>query len=202
MRHGYSWGVDEGNDGPLSDVLLFYTHQQTGPGGGPPGSAKTEEKEAIRFDSDQNIGWRSSTSFWGTLEHANTADRVFTFPDADCTVACEENTPQKWNYRLATGPTTITANKGDFILADASGGLVTVTVEETSATNDGFEIQIQRIDNTPANDVTVERSGTDQFFGLNPKGFGSGAKNDFDLRPNGECATIASDLTRKQWRLC
>lgn len=35
----------------------------------------------------QNLRSRSGTSFWGTFDHANTADRAYTMQDADGTVA-------------------------------------------------------------------------------------------------------------------
>lgn len=39
----------------------------------------------------QNIRWKSGTAFWGELDHVNTANRVYSFPDAAGTVPLKES---------------------------------------------------------------------------------------------------------------
>jgi hypothetical protein len=68
---GYSWGMDS-----ATGHLLYRSHSD--------GDAPSD---AVRFTaSTQNIGWRSGTSFWGTLDHAITADRTWTFPNKSGTM--------------------------------------------------------------------------------------------------------------------
>jgi hypothetical protein len=68
---GYSWGVDS-----ATGNLQFYSHPNT-----------TIQDLAVIFgNSDQNIYWYSGTDYWGMVEHANTANRTYTFPDVSGTV--------------------------------------------------------------------------------------------------------------------
>ena len=55
------------------------------------GTALGTAKVTIGGDmaGDANLIFYSGTSFKGTLDHANTADRVYTFPDASITVIGE-----------------------------------------------------------------------------------------------------------------
>jgi hypothetical protein len=63
---GYSWGVDT-----ATGNLVFRTHP-----------TDTIATDAIRFTNPgQNIAWRSGTTKWGELDHANTGDRIYFFPD-------------------------------------------------------------------------------------------------------------------------
>lgn len=103
----------------------------------------------------------------------------------------------KWNFRDATS--AITANPGDFILADASGGAFNITIVETSAINNGCQVGVQRVDNTPANAATVLRSGADQFFGANiglpiPR-------TSFDVRFEGDAFTMVFDDANSRLRI-
>ena len=68
---GFSFGVDS-----ATGNLEFYSHPNT-----------TIEDLAVIFgNSDQNIYWYSGVEFWGMIEHANTANRTYTFPDASGTI--------------------------------------------------------------------------------------------------------------------
>lgn len=72
IKEGLSWGMDS-----ATGDLLFRSHS----GISVPSTAFRLSKTA------QNFSWRSETSFWGEFDHTNTADRVYTFKDADGTVA-------------------------------------------------------------------------------------------------------------------
>ena len=70
VASGYSWGA-------TASELVFNTHGTTGGVG----------SNAVKFTSTQNIAFRSNTNYWGTFDHAITADRTWTFPDESGTVA-------------------------------------------------------------------------------------------------------------------
>lgn len=72
MKDGYIWGFDS-----TTGDLVWKTH-----------SNSQAAIEAMRFVlASQNFQWRSGTSFYGEFDHANTANRVYTFPDKSGTVA-------------------------------------------------------------------------------------------------------------------
>ena len=69
---------------------------------------------SVRFDD--NITWLSGTSFKGTLDHANSADRTYTFPNYDGTMATVAGTETFTNKTLSgavvsgAAPASPTAN--------------------------------------------------------------------------------------------
>lgn len=66
IKDGFSWGVDA-----TTGDLVFRAHSQSQP-----------PEEAIRFTkTSRNIRWYSGGSSYGELDHANTGDRSYTFPD-------------------------------------------------------------------------------------------------------------------------
>jgi hypothetical protein len=66
IRSGYSWGMDSS-----TGDMLFRSH-----------SFSEAADIAVRFtNTSQTIQWYSATSFYGELNHANTADRRYTFPN-------------------------------------------------------------------------------------------------------------------------
>ncbi len=84
-----------------------------------------------------NIKWKSGTAFFGELDHANTGNRVYTFPNASGTVPLISNT-QTWtglqtfnsgtlkvtNILGATSPNEIrNTSLGWDILVDAGGNI-------------------------------------------------------------------------------
>ncbi|NIO43579.1 MAG: hypothetical protein GTO41_27560, partial [Burkholderiales bacterium] len=196
IRSGYSIGADPADF--LSAEMVFSQHVQGVGGGGPPLKPAVTESVAVKFNSAQEIEWAAGTGFLATMTHANTAARTYTFQDKDCTVACLSDLDTllpKWVYKTVTTPSG-TGSAGDFIRADASGGDVTITIDETSATNDGCEIAIQRVDSTPANKVTVTRSGADTFLGTNVS---PPSNTSFELKKEGEAVTLASDNGSGVW---
>lgn len=71
LKDGYSWGVDAS-----TGDLVYRSH-----------SDSQSPFEAVRFTkTSQNIRWMSQQTFYGEFEHANTGNRVYTFPDATGTV--------------------------------------------------------------------------------------------------------------------
>ncbi len=64
---------------------------------------------------DDNLVWLSGTAFKGTLDHANSANRTYTFPDADITVP---GTASQADVAAMTSTTlAITPNHNKWILA-------------------------------------------------------------------------------------
>mgnify|MGYP001562062626 CR=1 FL=1 len=55
-----------------------------------------DEVVAGTWTFNQNLIWKSGTSFKGTLDHANTADRVYTMQDAAGTVPLWGDQHDKW----------------------------------------------------------------------------------------------------------
>jgi len=85
--------------------------------------------------SDGNIKWRSTTIFYGILNHANTAERTYTFPDASGTV-------------LLTATASGLFTEGSVPFADAAGLL---TQDNTNFFwNDGTDTLL--IENLDVND--------------------------------------------------
>ncbi len=71
VTSGWSWGMDA-----TTGDLLWRTHVLGDPTTG------------IRFIlGSQNIAWYSGTSYQGIIDHANTANRTYTFPDVTAPVA-------------------------------------------------------------------------------------------------------------------
>lgn len=77
VQDGWTWGMDTANGD-----LLFRKHS---------GGVLTDGR--VKFDvSGENIAWSSNTAFYGTLDHAITAARTWTFPDAGGDVPIETGT--------------------------------------------------------------------------------------------------------------
>lgn len=86
--------------------------------------------------ADGNIRWKSGTSFYGILDHANTGDRTYTFPNASGQVALLSN-PQTWSglqtfntgtikvndLLFVTGTRSITQSGGEYQLRTESGSV-------------------------------------------------------------------------------
>lgn len=73
---GWVWGMDS-----ATGDLVFYQTQDAAP-----------KVEGVRFVlSSQNIQWKSGTAFYGEFDHANTANRIYTFPDYTAPVALMVN---------------------------------------------------------------------------------------------------------------
>jgi len=66
-----------------------------------------------------NIKWKSGTTFFGELDHANTGDRVYTFPNAAGTVALLSN-PQTWSGLQTYNTGTIKVNDLLFVTGTRS----------------------------------------------------------------------------------
>ncbi len=126
-------------------------------------------------------------------------DSVLAFPDGDTADVVIDPTIECFEiYNFRTFPVSGTAATGDFILADASAGDITITIPETDALNDGHKIAVQRVDDTPANTVTVAASGADQFFGA---AIGAIPNTSFTIKKQGNTVTLASDDGSDRWRL-
>lgn len=69
MRNGYSWRE-------VSSELVFATH-----------NGNMSDTDVIKFTSGEDIAWKSGTSFYGTIAHAATAARTWTYPDLTAFVA-------------------------------------------------------------------------------------------------------------------
>lgn len=94
IKDGFSWGWDS-----ATGDLIYRSHVSSG-----------APSNAVRFNvATQNVSWYSNTSFQGILDHANTADRTYTFPNISGTVA------------LTSGSGIFTP--GSVIFADAIGEL-------------------------------------------------------------------------------
>ena len=108
LRDGFVWGADES-----TFDLIFSSH-----------SASAAAVTAVRFGrTSGNISWRSGTSFWGELDHANTVDRIYTFPDASGTIPLGTGTANQVAYWSGTN-----ALAGDAGLTyDAPTDVLTVT---------------------------------------------------------------------------
>lgn len=90
LSTGYSWGRDD-----ATGDLVYRTHADT-----------TLPVNAVKFTwATQDIAWRSGTSFWSTLTHAQTADRTHTFMDVTANVA---------PLLLGAGAPAATAPEGTF----------------------------------------------------------------------------------------
>jgi hypothetical protein len=71
LATGWSWGRDD-----ATGDLLFRSH-----------GASTTPDTAIKFrNSSQDISWASGTDFFGTIAHAISADRTWTFPNVSGTL--------------------------------------------------------------------------------------------------------------------
>jgi hypothetical protein len=79
----------------------------------------------VRFDD--NIYWRSGTGFAGILDHANSATRTYTFPDADTTLIGTSDTNTLSNKTLAS-PVISGTVTGTWTL----GGTVTLTISQVA----------------------------------------------------------------------
>jgi len=95
VSSGYSWRVKNGG-------LSFHYHD-----------ASANKAEAVKFTPTSQIAFKSGTSFWGTLQHANLSDKVYTFPNLTGYVALNS-----WTNGL------ITAN----YIPYGSGGALTQSV--------------------------------------------------------------------------
>jgi len=160
--------------------------------------ASVEQSAAPTINDDETLNY-----FVGFLWMDTANFRIYRLFDAttgaaDWRLVFNVSSPQTaWNFRVATG--TITANAGDYILADASSGDVTVTLEATSSLNNGREIQVQRIDDSEENDVTVQRAGSDDLFGANIDE--DLPATNYKIEDEGETFLHISDFTRTTWRI-
>ena len=108
LQDGYSWGMDTAT-GDL--VWRRHTDGET-------------PVTAFKFDhSDGDFYWRSVTDYWGQLAHANTADRVYTFPDASGTIPLGTGTANQVAYWSATN--TLAGDPG--MTYDAAANALTLT---------------------------------------------------------------------------
>jgi hypothetical protein len=80
ISSGYSWRVKNGG-------LSFHYHD-----------ASANKAEAVKFTPTSQIAFKSGTSFWGTLQHGNLADKVYTFPSLTGYVAINS-----WTNGLISG---------------------------------------------------------------------------------------------------
>lgn len=88
----------------------------------------------VRFDGtvrvDQNVTWRSGTSFTATLDHGITANRTYTFPDADGTIPyiaaqADVNT-------MTSTATALTPNHNKIVLGTQVASTSGTTIDFTS----------------------------------------------------------------------
>jgi len=97
VAQGYSWGIDT-----TTWDLVFRSHDIA------------EAFDKVKFTSDGDLAFKSAVSFWGTLHHTNTADRTYTFPDQDGTVALTSDIGELNAYKTAnesvTNSTTLQAD--------------------------------------------------------------------------------------------
>lgn len=90
----------------------------------------------VRFDD--NIYWLSGTSFWGIFDHANAANRTYTFPDADGNVPTVAS--QAEVTAMTSTTTAISPNANKVILTS-----VTNTTSGTSVDSPTFPAGVRRI---------------------------------------------------------
>ena len=84
-----SLSVDEPNITATGTVTVAATvYIEAAPSEGSSNYALWVDAGNVRFDD--NIHWNSGTSFAGIFDHANTAERTYTFPDVSGTVALAE----------------------------------------------------------------------------------------------------------------
>jgi hypothetical protein len=108
MKDGYIWGFES-----ATGDLVWKTH-----------SNSQAAIEAMRFTlTSQNFSWRSGTSFNGVLDHANTANRTYTFPDTSGTVLVGISTDAPGGGAAATlgtiggsGPATATMSAWEKVI--------------------------------------------------------------------------------------
>lgn len=74
--------------------------------------------------SDGNIVWKSGTAFTGTLDHANTANRIWTLPDIAGAILIDAG------VQAITGAKTFASNT--FLLGGAGAGIATIIYANTA----------------------------------------------------------------------
>lgn len=113
LKDGYSWGMDT-----TTGDMLFRSH-----------SDSQTPFEAVRFTkTSQNIRWMSQQSFYGEIDHANTANRTYTFPDASGTVALTSDLGNKVSSSVMTSQVDIASSTSP---ADVTGLTIAVGANET-----------------------------------------------------------------------
>lgn len=139
---------------------------------------KRNATEIARLDGTflvtPNIVWKSGTSFKGTLDHTNTADRTYTFPDAGGTVGLIASGSGTLNTlpRFGSGPTlvdsavtddgtTLTSTRAKFLVSSA--GTPVVELWDTSAALDAKRWQFEN-----DNGVLTVRSVSDDGVSSSP----------------------------------
>lgn len=141
IRDGFDWGL-------AGTGLLFRARD---------GSANTTD--AFRLTAGGLVAFKAATDFWGTFEHAITADRTWTFPDKSGTVALVGGAIYA---PITTKTANYTATADDHtILCDATAASFTITLPAAASVT-GLILVIKKIaPAAAANTVTIDANGAE-----------------------------------------
>ena len=155
-----------------------------------------------------NFGWRSNTDFWGVIDHANTENRVYTFPDASITLAGgtgAANQVAYWNAaNTLTGAASITTDGVDLTLASASllnwnsDTYLARDAANILALRNSTTAQTFRLYNTFTNASNYERAAllwSSNLFSIVTQGAGSGTSRKIKIDGAGVYIGSAADAS-------
>lgn len=110
-----------------------------------------------------NISWKSGTAFLGTLDHANTGDRIYTFPNASGTIAVLSN-PQTWSGVQQFN--TLTLKAVDIIFTTAGPKIIGgTTLQMINAAGNFFKVTIGTNDRIIAGtNVSINLNNAGELF--------------------------------------
>jgi len=119
------------------------------------------------IELSKNILWDSGTGFTGTLDHAMTANRTWTFPDSTDTVVGKATTDTFTNKSVDLANNTVTGTTAEFNAALSDDDFATIAGTETLTNKTLTTPAIATITNTgtvtlpTATDTLVARDTTD-----------------------------------------
>jgi hypothetical protein len=112
LKDGWSWGMDTS-----TADLKFRTHVSSG----------NPSTGIVFVNSSQNIRWYSGQSTYGEFDHANSANRTYTFPDKSGTVAMTSDISSGSSALFtATATVTYSGSGSDTTLVGAGQGSMTL----------------------------------------------------------------------------